>query len=66
MNNEEKAKMYEKLKHKRKGKEWDYYFLRYTPGKDKETKKTRKRRKATKKKRRKSRRRRRTRGFFKF
>jgi len=63
---EEKAKMYEKLKHKRKGKEWDYYFLKYTPGKGKEDKKTRKKRKTTKKKRRKSRKRMKTRGFFKF
>ena len=39
---EEKAEMFKKLKHKRNSKEWDYYFLKYMPGKNDEKKKTKK------------------------
>ena len=58
--------MFEKLKHKRGTKEWDYYFLKYMPGKDDYKKKGRKRKTrkkdgSTRKKRRKRRRTRRTR-----
>ena len=43
---EEKGEMFEKLKHKRGTKEWDYYFLKYMPGKDDDKKRhTRKGRK---------------------
>ena len=35
MMRKEKAEMFEKLKNKRKGKEWDYYFLKYNPGNNK-------------------------------
>lgn len=50
---EEKAHMYEKLKNKRNSKEWDLYFLRYTPGKDKDNRQKRKTQKKSKNKRRK-------------
>lgn len=35
MMRKEKADMFEKLKNKRRGKEWDYYFLKYNPGNNK-------------------------------
>jgi hypothetical protein len=31
MMRKEKAEMFEKLKNKKRGKEWDYYFLKYNP-----------------------------------
>ena len=58
---EEKAMMFEKLKHKRNSKEWEYYFLKYMPGKDDDKKKTKRRKRHSKKKRRRTRRKRRTR-----
>ena len=51
---EEKSEMFEKLKHKRNSKEWDYYFLKYMPGKDSDKKKTKRRKKSTKKRRRRT------------
>lgn len=56
---EEKAEMFKKLKHKRNSKEWDYYFLKYMPGKNDEKKKTKKSKKSMKKKRRRTRKKRR-------
>ena len=57
---EEKAEKYKELKKKRGSKEWDWYFLRYTPGekddnkkKKKTTKRTRKRKKRKRKRTRK-------------
>ena len=32
MMRKEKSEMFEKLKNKRKGKDWEYYFLKYNPG----------------------------------
>jgi len=57
---EEKAEKYKELKNKRGTKEWNWYFLRYTPG-DKTEKKEKKRRKKRKTKKRRKRKRRRTR-----
>jgi hypothetical protein len=59
---EEKAHMFEKLKHKRNSKEWDYYFLKYLPGKNDHKNKTKKHKYSSKKgrkRRRKTRRKRR-------
>ena len=49
---EEKAEKYKELKNKRGTKEWDWYFLRYTPGneRDKNGKKQTNKRKTNKRK----------------
>jgi len=53
----EKSKKFKELKNKRGGKEWEFYFLKYSPGekkskpKKKKTKKTKKKRKNKTKKR---------------
>ena len=60
---EEKAEKYKELKKKRGSKEWDWYFLRYTPGEDK-NKKKRKKRKTKRRKRRRKRKTRRTYSVF--
>ena len=52
---EEKAHMFEKLKNKRNGKEWEYYFLKYSPGKIREKKGKRKTKRKDKSKRKKRR-----------
>jgi hypothetical protein len=46
---EEKSKMYEKLKSKPRGKEWDKYFLKYSPSNEKTKKETKKAKKTKKK-----------------
>jgi len=51
---EEKAEKYKELKKNRGSKEWNWYFLRYTPEEGKE-KKISKKRKTHKKKKRKRR-----------
>ena len=67
---EEKAERFKKLRNKRGSKEWDFYFLKYTPGekdvprstktrkKQLGQRKTRRRRRKTRRRRRKTRRRR--------
>ena len=60
---EEKAEKYKELKKKRGYKEWEWYFLRYTPGEDK-NKKKRKKRKTKRRKRRRKRKTRRTYSVF--
>ena len=37
MMRKEKAEIFKKLKNKRRGKEWDYYFLKYNPENNKST-----------------------------
>ncbi len=61
MMRKEKAEMFEKLKNKRRGKEWDYYFLKYNPenknAKGRATvQKTRRRKKKTKRSKRQTKR----------
>lgn len=48
----EKAEMYEKLKHKRGGKEWDNYFLKYNPDNNSKPKTRRKKAKRRRRKKR--------------
>ena len=60
---EEKAEKYKELKKNRGSKEWNWYFLRYTPGEGKE-KKVSKKRKTHKKRQRKRRGTRKRRSWF--
>ena len=58
----EKTELYKKFKHKRKSKDYEWYFLRYAPADkllDKEQRKKTRKKKKKKRKRRRSRRRRR-------
>ena len=56
---EEKAEKYKELQKKRGTKEWDFYFLHYSPGEKNNGKKNKKRHKKTHRRRRRGRRRRR-------
>lgn len=60
---EEKSKMYEKLKSKPRGKEWDKYFLKYSPANEKTKKLTKKVKRKKKTKRQKTRKNKKS-GFF--
>lgn len=65
---EEKASKFKELQNKRHGKEWDYYFLKYSPASEAEKKTTGKKRARKTKRKTKRKRRKRTRKnrFFGF